>query len=133
MAIKIIKQREHVERTTYDLLFEDNLHPGSGYGFPCTKEGKLIESEITPLGLDNYYFCMQHIGTMYHQPEIREFTNRYVEPAIAECTCGEHVSLADPLTNYCGCGRAYNMSGQEVCPELAEEPWDDDDDATGTP
>lgn len=37
----------------------------------------------------------------------------YVEPAKAKCTCGRIVSLANPLFNECGCGRWYNMCGQE--------------------
>lgn len=37
------------------------------------------------------------------------------DPAILQCECNCHVFLEDPLDNDCqGCGRTYNMSGQQV-------------------
>jgi len=41
------------------------------------------------------------------------------QPAVGRCPCGASVSLRG-FTNTCGCGRDYNMSGQELAPR---EQW----------
>ena len=51
-------------------------------------------------------------------------------PALALCTCGRKIVLHDPLDNYCGCGRVYNMGGDSVVPshqcDEQGEPYDYD-------
>lgn len=51
------------------------------------------------------------------RPRGQKNDNGWVEPAIGRCVCGGEVYLNSALENPCeshGCGRYYNLVGQEV-------------------
>lgn len=116
--MKIIQQRERIEKTVYMRTFEYlNTPEGShhGFAFDCDKDGNLFGYH------ENYSKCLSgEIKVRDTGIETRTYT--YTDPRIGECECGEHVYL-EHFTNTCGCGRDYNMSGDELAPR---EQWGDD-------
>jgi hypothetical protein len=114
--LKMKTPRTRRESFEYRLLFERVEHPGSGYSFDCTKEGKLLPLTETAKGS----WDLAQDRKVFREPTIEEYVNRWTEPAVGTCSCGHDVTLHDPLTNLCDCGRAYNMSGQEVDPGWRE-------------
>lgn len=123
--LQIIQRRQYVERVEFALYFERIEHPGSGYAFPSDERGNLLQDQMPEPARANHADCLTKVGTVYHAPEVTRYQSSYVEPAVGRCSCGRKVVLGDALTNTCDCGRSYNMGGQEVCPELAEEPWEE--------
>lgn len=108
MAINIISPRKRVESVSFNLVFDDG--DGSGAMFPCNESGVVDVASMAPAGLNNYNGRIAAGQAGY----VERFSNSYVEAAVGKCSCGRKVSLDDPLENLCGCGRAYNMAGQEV-------------------
>ena len=100
----------------------------SGFGFPCDAEGKLLP-ELSPEAKANYAYCMAHPEEFpYAWNEMRVHARRYVEPASGLCSCGERVTLHGSYmgADQCpGCGRWYNVYGQELLPP---EQWEDQED-----
>lgn len=119
--LKIIRQREHVERLSYGLHF-DAIDPatgkpferGNGVGFDCDEHGAIIETD--PQCLAHVRDVRAKVGTEFSEPYINTFRSHWVEPAVGRCSCGREVVLSDPLDNECECGACYNMSGQAVIP-----------------
>lgn len=111
--MKIIRHREIVESVTYSHSFFWKGQPGSGFSFPCNEAGEL--EGIHPAGMENLAKCL--FGEYCNQVDydgIEKQEHHYTEPAIGICRCGCEVVL-DGFTNTCeGCGRDYNMSGQEL-------------------
>jgi hypothetical protein len=118
--LKMKTPRTRREEFDYALCFDSIAHPGSGYSFPCTKEGKLLP--LKPIAQESLTHAQNK--ELYRGPSIETFVRRWTEPAVGTCSCGHDVTLRDPLTNLCDCGRAYNMSGQEVDPGWRE--YDED-------
>lgn len=133
--MKIKSKRTTTYISTYTLSF---THNGAGFGFDCDKDGNVDTSKLHPCALESYKGCCggtitrmegvqyrvgadqeyepipgtgtQHTYTV--SPEIKEYNNRQVVPAVGECDrCGEDVHLHG-FTNTCECGADYNMSGQ---------------------
>lgn len=102
----------------YELNFWNNAQ-GGGYGFPCDKDGNLIEGEITECGYKNYEYCMSHPEEFDIFNKIEKVENSYREPASGTCHCGEKIFLQN---EYMGayqcpnCGQWYNLYGQELLP-----------------
>lgn len=113
--------------TEYELVFDDGRN--NGFGFPCDREGRLLQSaEENPAAHENLMFCLAH-------PEKFERFNKVVkqkwqarENAHGTCSCGEEMELWDQHLGACQCprcGRWYNLFGQELVPP---EHWEEGDD-----
>ena len=131
-GLKILSQRQHLERVSFDLFFANvGSNGNSGFSFPCSEGGALAPLETA--GQASLDECRAH-PDRFEAPVIQRYVNRYTEPAVGLCSCGSKVYLDDPMDNDCACGRCYNMSGQEVranygrAEALADgERWDEDD------
>ncbi len=101
---------------------------GGGYSYNCDATGKLIGDDYKNAAERQAEMDENLASGLFHAPVIEECHNRYIEPAVGRCTCGSHVTLADPLDNQCdSCGRWYNMVGQSVTGPAREMPeWDYD-------
>lgn len=117
--MKIISRAQNCEAFTYSLFFERKDCKGAGFAFDCDKDGNLLPmSEQKRASLDA---CLA--SGDYRESEVITWHNRWREPAVGLCECGEEVYL-DGFTNTCsGCGRDYNSAGQELAPR---EQWGED-------
>jgi len=122
MSVKIIRNRERVFVEDFNIEFD--LGNGGGFSFPCNAKGELLEG-LSDEAKENYRKCIEHPERFVNGPELRKNSWSYVEPALAECICGERFELTD---EYMGarecpkCERWYNLFGQElVKPEYWEE------------
>tara|TARA_R110002020_G_scaffold63232_2_gene169051 strand:+ start:267 stop:590 length:324 start_codon:yes stop_codon:yes gene_type:complete len=88
--------------------------PTAGFGFACDEHGNL-EPIDNPYGKENREGCLSGKFDVIDKG-IEKYVNRYCEPAIGKCSCGEELALHDPLDNQCDCGKCYNSSGQLVTP-----------------
>ena len=105
------RQRVKIEEHKIQFMYDSD----GGYSFPCDENGNLLPME--DCARKNYDYCMEH-------PEQFETWNkkitreRYItENATGICDCGEKVELWDQYMSACecpGCGRWYNLFGQEL-------------------
>jgi hypothetical protein len=113
--MKIIKQRELIECTTYSRSFDYEDMPGAGFGFDCDEHGNVDVDKLNPCARKNYNACLSGSINVVDLG-VRKFEHRYWGPAIGECVCGTHVELHG-FTNTCDrCNRDYNSSGQLLAP-----------------
>ena len=102
--MKIIERREfHVTRHN-QIEFE-------GFAFDCDENGNVDESKLQPLALENYRKCI----ASGERGELESWEHSFSSPAVGECSCGRHVTLAN-FTNTCECGADYNWAGQGLAP-----------------
>ena len=126
--LKNYTPRERKTDVTYELEF---LYPNSnsGYGFPCTETGELLELK-NPYAIANYNDCMAHPEKFEVYNHIRKIKHTYTENAHGTCECGHDISLWDEMYGACECpycGRWYNLFGQELNPpEYWEEDYEED-------
>jgi len=109
-----MKPREHKTRIDYEVVFDDGR--GNGFGFPCDEEGHLLGG-LHPQAIINYQDCMAHPEKFVRWNKIVEYPTSYTEPASGVCVCGQTVELWDSYLGACecpGCGRWYNLFGQEL-------------------
>ena len=110
---EIVKQSwvEHIEE--YRLVFDTDPARGTGYSFPCDKNGNLLLGELSKTALENLAICRRSDTT----PHVVNYSRNYRHPAVIACDeCGCSVYL-DGFTNTCGnCEADYNMSGQRLAP-----------------
>lgn len=105
-----LSKRTHGTTTHYTLAFDRKASPGSGYGFPCDKDGNVNTADLQPVARDSYNRLVAG-DDKFEAPYLCESVSRWVEPAVIACECcGAQVSLYG-FTNTCGCGSDYNMSG----------------------
>lgn len=105
----------------YDLVFDNGQ--GNGFAFPCTADGELLP-EINPAAYVSYLWCMQSPSSFKRFNKVVERKYRIREDAHGTCTCGCEVWLIDQYCGACqcpGCGRWYNLFGQELMPP---EQWE---------
>ncbi len=109
----------------YELAFDDGLN--NGFGFPCDRDGKLLESEDqNPEAHENLKFCLAHPEKFDRFNEVVEYRRRIREDARGICSCGEDLELWDQYYGTCqcpNCGRWYNLFGQELLPP---DCWEED-------
>ena len=108
--MKMIKARQMVVKVTYALDFFNAQ--GIYAGFDCDKNGNVFMDNLQPVAKKNLEECL----ASGNRKEVRDYVNRYAEPAEGKCSCGRIVVLHDALTNECGCGKLYNLVGQELNP-----------------
>lgn len=111
----IIKPSQHVTVNRYALDYQDNKEAGCGFSFPCSKEGHLLQNELTQTGRDNFLKCVNGEYEVTFKG-VKDYSYVYYEPAIGLCACGKRVTLEDSFINECSCGLTYNMSGQLLAP-----------------
>lgn len=126
MSIRILKERERIIHIDFTLEFDYKLIPGSGFSFPCDSNGKIAADSMPDAAIENYNRCLLTIEQFY-PPYVKKHKHSYVEPAIGECVCGEHIALEDDYMGACKCpvcGRWYNIFGQQL-----KDPkyWEDDE------
>lgn len=112
MADFIRRSRSYLVKS-YRLNFDFVGEVGHGFGFDCTKEGKVEESKLNPVALEHYRKCISKEHNV-QDGVVVPHTNRVIEPAIIRCGCGVAVKLwadAEPCPK---CGTEYNLSGQAL-------------------
>lgn len=123
--LKNYTQAEWKTLVEYELVFDDGSN--NGFGFPCDRDGKLIESEEqNPVAHENYRRCMKHPEQFDRFNEVVRRERRYREPGHGTCICGAEVELYDQYYGACQCpecGRWYNLYGQSLLPP---EQWERD-------
>jgi hypothetical protein len=124
--VEIISKGQRITVEEYALCFDWKNEPGSGFSFPCDKQGKLDLVKIHPIGQENLTKCLNGEYEVTSRG-VRDYSYAYREPARGRCSCGRVVVLEDPMTNTCDCGQEYNGGGQLLAPRCQwEESWDDD-------
>jgi hypothetical protein len=123
------RHTEHVEE--YRLSYSLKSDPGSGYWFPCDKEGNRLPH---PDSDDSYAMCVAEAAKAdgkYTYDGLIDLSRDCPVPAEGKCKCGRTVWLEGDNGHGidCDCGRIYNQSGQELAPRSQ---WEDryDEDST---
>ena len=123
--LKLIREREPVTVTEYYIEFKYKDDPNAGFCFPATRLGAPDFSSMAPEAKVNYEACLT--DERLTEAEFTTTTRTYVEPAVGKCSCGALVTLDSDYQGAvsCGCGRWYNLFGQEL-----RDPryWEDDDE-----
>jgi hypothetical protein len=110
--MEITREAKRVTNTSYHMEYEKVNERGSGYLFPCNKDGIISRESMAPEGLKNLAACEAGTNGTYKKGlYIRR--NSYTECAVGKCDCGKNVELWHS-ENECACGRVYNLSGQEL-------------------
>lgn len=109
----------------YELVFDDGRN--NGFGFPCNRDGKLLESEEqNPAAHENYRNCLKHPGRFARFNKVVRYERSVRDNARGTCICGSEVELYGQYLGACqcpGCGRWYNLFGQELLPP---DKWQED-------
>jgi|SRR5579883_3214897 hypothetical protein len=125
--MEIIQRSQRIQVERYALDFEWTDMPGAGFSFPCDKDGNLLMDEIPETARENLEKCLSGEYAVTAEG-VRDCSYSYFQAAVGKCACGQMVTLEDPLTNTCECGREYNSSAQLLAPRSQwEEVWDEDD------
>jgi hypothetical protein len=126
MPIKIISPRNRVQVKQYMLVFDVGEYGAGGWSFPCDEKGVVDTTQLAPIGLESYNQAITgktSDGRDILKPYVENTSYSYIDHAVGECVCGEHVTL-DGFTCTCeNCGADYNSSGQRLAPR---EQWGDD-------
>ena len=113
MGIKIISHGRRVEDAEYYIFYEWAEQLDSGFMFPCNQDGVINFNDMSKTALDRYEKCESGEYEVVYRG-LQRMVNRYWEPAIGECSCGNEVVL-ESNTNMCEhCGSYYNMGGQQL-------------------
>ena len=119
---KFLSQRKRVHVEEYRLVFDTELERGTGFSFPCTKDGGLLPEAISVCALGNLEWCRQS----NIEPRVENCSYDYWEDAAIRCdVCGSEVVLSG-FTNTCdNCLTNdvivdYGLSGQRLAPR---EQW----------
>ncbi len=102
----------------YELVFDDGRN--NGFGFPCDRDGKLLESEEqNPAAYENYRKCLEHPERFSRFNKVVQHERTVRDNAHGTCSCGNEVELYNAYNGCCQCekcGRWYNIFGQELLP-----------------
>ena len=108
---RLLTRGERIRVVQYRLFFQNVAHPDSGYSFDCDESGALLEGRT----LESLHTTHPEIFTAaFRKPYVETYRHSYWQPATMRCGCDKVISLPDPLSNDCDCGRCYNSSGQQV-------------------
>lgn len=112
--LKIIKEitPEVITEYTIEFLYKDD--PNAGFAFPALPNGEPDFQHMQKEAILNYNNCLN--DDRLDGPEFKVEKREYMNPAVGKCSCGREVILeADYLgATQCGCGRWYNLFGQEL-------------------
>lgn len=91
--VRIISKSERKKHVEYELVFTCvGKDDGSGFGFPCKKDGTLIHDENYDCWIKNYNYCIAH-PEEFEAEGVKEILWWYTEPTHAKCSCGYEVIL----------------------------------------
>jgi len=132
MSCEILKERERVTVTEYEVLFWNNER-GGGFGFPCDENGKMFD-DLNDSAKENFQWCLKHPEEFDTWNKVKANRHSYIEPTLVRCECGEEFGLIDEYMGACECpkcGRWYNLCAQELNdpstwregPDWGEEDW----------
>jgi len=126
--LEMLTSRERINKIDYSLFFERRAEQGSGYALDCDAQGNILgDTWMNKEGREAQAAEYRKDTATFFAPRIQESHRSWIEPASGRCHCGTVVYLEDGLENYCdGCKACYNMCGQRVYPEMAEERYEDD-------
>lgn len=125
--MQIIERSKHVRVENYQISFEWEDTPGAGFSFPCTKEGKLLMDKIPDTARGNLDGCLSGAFAVVAMG-MQDWSHTHFQAAKGQCECGHVLTLWDPMTNTCECGREYNCGGQLLAPRSQ---WGDGDSGEG--
>ena len=114
-----IRKREVKTHTTYELVFNRTTNDGSGYGFPCDKNGQVYLAGMTPEARATLEECLRNLQGEFYSGKVKAYSRRYVDVAVIRCRCGaqhplfDHNGMGD---SQCDCGQWYNACGQQLSP-----------------
>ena len=112
--MQIKSQREFKTGVEYSREFTWVDRPGSGFSFPCDRDGNLVPTD-NPDAERNRRNCLDGTYAVVDRG-VSERAWSYRVPAVGICEeCGEDVTLVG-FTNTCECSADYNMSGQRLAP-----------------
>lgn len=113
--MEIIKQRELHEEVSYNRQFDWRGETGSGFGFPCDKDGNV--GELTPEGAENYQKCIDGTHDVIDRG-VQKYEHSWWEAAIGKCDCGAEIEMVEHGMSGidCQCGAIYNSGGQRLAP-----------------
>jgi hypothetical protein len=110
-------------------LFYERKEKGSGFSFPCDKDGNVITTHLFPEAQDSLAQCIAH-PEQFLSPVVHDYSRDIRHCAVGECNhCNGYIALQG-FTNTCDCGAEYNSAGQELAPrecwgeETGEHPAD---------
>jgi hypothetical protein len=117
-----IRPAKRITEYNYSRVFDDADQPGSGFGFPCDEQGRLLRlsergQPLNESARANYAACLQGTvnGRQVVDRGVRRYENRYTQPAIIACeNCSRPVVLSSDTVLCERCGRYYNLSGQSL-------------------
>jgi hypothetical protein len=112
---KIVRLRQRIEIQQWTQFFQWKHSPGSGYSFECDAAGNLLDPTEDRVKRRNA--CFNEPGL--EAPVIKSWTQRYFEPAVLLCDCGQEHALVDQNRmgdSCCECGQWYNAAGQQLIP-----------------
>ena len=125
--INNFKRGEYKTTTYYHLCFDDGH--GNGFGFPCDKNGNLLQSETeNPAAWKNYKWCLANQDKFFRYNKVEEREHSWRENNSGTCHCGQEIELYNEYLGACECpkcGQWYNIWGQEL---KNPETWSDGDD-----
>ena len=124
MLKNYVPSQYHIEET-YELTFDNGR--GSGFGFPCDKEGNLLHND-NPCAIENYNFCLENADKFERFNEVVTYRHRVKDEAHGTCHCGNEVYLYNQYMGACQCdkcGQWYNLFGEELLPPMD---WQEDID-----
>lgn len=116
------RQRRKIVEYEIQFMYDRN----GGFGFPCDENGNLLPMEDCAKA--NYDHCMAHPEEFDIWNEQVSYVRYVTDNAVGTCICGVTVELWDQYMGACecpGCGRWYNLFGQELNPP---ETWEDGED-----
>lgn len=111
--LRIIRDREHREDISHELVFASKVHRGCAYAFACNEAGEVLTAQLQPLAVLNLEKA--RTSPDYYPARVRILRHRYTIPAAGICECGATVEL-DGWTNTCECGRDYDSGGGLLAP-----------------
>lgn len=133
--MRIIKEGQWIPVITYNKIFgvknaKSDILQNMRYSFECDSEGEIDETKLVSEGLRNLKLIIKKEMFDSKTGDLIEFLGIYKnqseqkDPAIGLCEyCECKVTLEDPMTNECSCGRLYNGAGQELLPR---DQWEKD-------
>ena len=116
--IRNYEPHRRVTEFTHMVTFEYGTD-GSGFAFPCDKDGNILADRMSPESKANYEDCMAHPERFLVFNEVRTHRNIYLRPGQGDCHCGQHVELFNQYMGACqcpNCGQWYNVFGEELLP-----------------
>ena len=121
--MEIVRRRRQIWHDEWSYHYDWRDFPGSGFSFPCTKDGVILREEILqPAGLANLEACLSGEYDVIDLG-VQDTGWWITEPAQGRCsTCGHIVELNWDPSECEECGALYNLFGQDLAPRHCWDP-----------